>query len=298
MNWSVIVNPAAGRPEELVPRVQQALAAHGIRAEIHESESPAHVNEIVAAGKADGIGSFAGVGGDGTAHLLLNALMNLEWDAPPGLAILPAGSGSDFIRTFGLPRSLEGAARHLATPDWYVADVLSVVGDFGRVYSLNAIEAGVGAAAVETAERLPRWVGERRYAIAFWLTLPRFGWADVNVTVDAIRGRQRSVSGKAIEIVVANGQFFGGGMNIAPRASVADGKADIQVFAGPRRKAFSVMPRVVRGMHLNHKNVQRLVGESIQIQVPEQWPIEADGELIGHGPISVTVLPAAIRFKI
>jgi YegS/Rv2252/BmrU family lipid kinase len=294
MNWWVIVNPSAGRPEELVPRVRQVLASHQIHAEIHESANPGHVNEIVAAGQSAGVRRFAGVGGDGTAHLLLNALMALEWDAPPGLAILPAGSGSDFIRTFGLPRSIDGAAAHLATPEWYTADVLEVVGEFGRVFSLNAVEAGVGAAAVGTAARMPRWIGERRYAIAFWLTLPRFGWAEAEVTVD----ERRSISGKAIEIVVANGQFFGGGMNIAPRASVADGKADVQVFAGPRRKAFSIMPRVIRGMHLSHRNVQRLAGKSIKIRVPADWPIEADGELIGHGPISVTVLPAAIQFKI
>jgi YegS/Rv2252/BmrU family lipid kinase len=294
MSWWVIVNPSAGRPEEILPRVRQVLTSHGIHAEIHESESPGHVDEIVAAGKAAGIRCFASVGGDGTAHLLLNALMSLDWDTPPGLAILPAGSGSDFIRTFGLPRTIEGAATHLTTANWYSADVLEVIGEFGRVYSLNAVEAGVGAAAVGTAARMPRWVGERRYAIAFWATLPRFGWAEVKVTVD----EHKRVSGKAIEIVVANGQFFGGGMNIAPRASVADGEADVQIFAGPRRKAFSVMPRVIRGMHLNHRNVQRLVGQTINITVPDHWPIEADGEMIGHGSISVTVLPAAIEFKI
>ncbi len=292
--WWVIVNPAAGKPEEVLPRVESALSAHGILAEIHESESPEHITELITAGREAGVRCFAGVGGDGTAYLLLNALMAQEWEAPPGLAILPAGSGSDFIRTFGLPRSIEGAVSHLASPDWYTTDVLEVVGSFGRVYSLNAVDTGVGAAAVGTAARMPRWVGERRYAIAFWMALPRFGWAEVEVTVD----ERKHVSGKAIEIVVANGQFFGGGMNIAPRATVADGQADVQVFAGPRRKAFSVMPRVIRGMHLSHKNVQRLVGRTVQVDVPDDWPVEADGELVGHGSISVTVLPAAIEFKI
>ncbi len=293
-HWWVIVNPAAGRPGEVLARVERALAAHGIHADVQKSESPDHLNEIVAAGKEEGVRCFAGVGGDGTAHLLLNALMAQDWETPPGLAILPAGSGSDFVRTFGLPRTIEGAVPHLASPDWYTADILEVVGAFGRVYSLNAVEAGVGAAAVGAAGRMPRWVGERRYAVAFWVTLPRFGWDEVDVTVDD----RKRIAGRAIAVVVANGQFFGGGMNIAPRASVADGQADVQVFAGPRRKAFSVMPRVIRGMHLTHKNVQRLVGSTIAVDVPDHWPIEADGEFIGRGPISVTVVPVAIEFKI
>ena len=294
MTWWVIVNPSAGRPEEASDRVAAALTKSSVDFEIHESQSPEHVAEIVRLGQQNGIRQFAGVGGDGTAHLIVNGLMNLVWDRPPGLAILPAGSGSDFIRTFALPRTIEAAAAHLATDAWYTVDVMRIDGNFGTVYSLNAIEAGVGAAAVTTALRMPRWVGEKRYAIAFWLTLPLFGWGVIKVRVDD----RKEISGKAIEVVVANGQFFGGGMNIAPQASTADGLADVQVFSGPRRKAFSVMPKVVRGMHLRHKNVRRLTGKDVTIEVPEEWPIEADGELLGTGSVSVTVLPAAIEFKI
>ena len=158
MSWWVIVNPSAGRPEEVTERVAAAIAANGVDAEIHESSAPEDVAQIIADGHGAGIRKFAGVGGDGTAHLLLNGLMALDWETPPGLAILPAGSGSDFVRTFALPRSIEGAMQHLATDDWYTTDVLRVEGGFGTVYSLNAVEAGVGAAAVKTAMRMPRWV--------------------------------------------------------------------------------------------------------------------------------------------
>jgi len=87
-------------------------------------------------------------------------------------------------------------------------------------------------------------------------------------------------------------------MNVAPRASVADGIAEIQLFRGPRRKALTVMPRVVRGMHMGHRNVRRLTGKSMQIEVPDTWPVEADGEALGLGSIAVTVVAAAIEFKI
>jgi diacylglycerol kinase (ATP) len=294
MSWWIIINPSAGKKQDLHARVGAALENTGVEFEIHESAAPGQVGEIIARGKEAGVRRFAGVGGDGTAHLVLNGLMQQQWDRPPGLAILPAGSGSDFIRTFALPRTIEGAAAHLATDDWYATDVLRIEGGFGVVFCLNAIELGVGAAAVSTALRLPRWVGEKRYAIAFWLALPRFGSDIVHVDVDG----QRKISGRAIEVVIANGQFFGGGMNIAPRASAGDGIADVQVFSGPRRKAFTVMPRVVRGMHLQHRNLRRTTGKDVIIHAPEKWPVEADGERLGYGPISVTVLPAAVEFKI
>lgn len=294
MKWWVIINPSAGQPGELPARTRNVLTNLGVDFEMHISHGPEHVSEIVAGGHKAEVNSFVAVGGDGTANLVLNGLMQLSWSMPPRLAILPAGSGSDFIRTFALPRSLEQAATHLMTDDWYQTDVMRIEGSFGVRYALNAVEAGVGAAAVTTAARMPRWVGETRYAIAFWLALPFFRPAVVTAHVD----EHSAISGPAIAVIVANGQFFGGGMNIAPRASVADGVLDVQVFSGPRRKAFTVMPKVVRGMHLRHKNVRRRTGAKVFLDVPDTWPIEADGERLGNGPISVTVQPAAIEFKI
>jgi len=294
VTWWVIVNPTAGTPGELTRRADSVLSAVGLDFEICESRSAEHVADLVAAGKTAGFRKFACVGGDGTTHLLVNGLLAHEWERPPGVAVLPAGSGSDFIRTFALPRTLEEAAPHLTTDDWYETDVLRITGTFGTRYALNVVEAGVGAAAVNSAARMPRWFGARRYAVAFWLTLPRFKPGHVAALVDD----RKEVSGQAIAVIVANGQFFGGGMNIAPRASVGDGIFDLQVFSGPRRKALTVMPRVIRGMHLHHKNVRRLTGNNVELEVPKSWPIEADGELLGTGPISVSVHPAAIEFKI
>jgi YegS/Rv2252/BmrU family lipid kinase len=294
MTWWVIVNPTAGRPGEVTTYVRNILTTHGVESEVHESKSPEHVREIIAAGHDIGVRQFAGVGGDGTAHMLLNTLMQLEWESPPGLAILPAGSGSDFIRTFSLPRTVESMVPRLLSDDWHTTDILRIEGSFGTVYSLNAIEAGVGAAATSAAKSFPRRVEEMRYTIAFLFTLPLFRSEMVKVSVDD----HKQVVGKAIEIVIANGQFFGGGMNVAPQANVSDGLADVQVFLGGRSKALTVMPKMVKGKHLNNKNLQYISGRSIQLQLPDDWPIEADGEILGNGSISVTVLPKAIEFKI
>ena len=87
-------------------------------------------------------------------------------------------------------------------------------------------------------------------------------------------------------------------MNVAPRAAVTDGLFDIQVFKGPRRRAFSVMPRVVRGTHLHVEGIRRFEADSFVLTCPRDWPVEADGEVLGLGLITGRVLPAAIDFKI
>lgn len=293
MSWWVIVNPSAGRGHAIRDRARKALADAGVECEVREAEGPEHVAELVGEGIATGHTDFVAVGGDGTAHLVLNALMAQDAGFVPTLAILPAGSGSDFIRTFGLPASIEAAARHLVTPDRYPTDVGRMDGDFGTRYFLNAANVGVSADSARVAIRLPRWLGKVRYRVGFWLALPRFGKDEVTVDVDHHHHRAALLT-----VVIANGQFFGGGLNIAPRASVTDGLFDVQCFSGPRRSAFSVMPRVARGGHLTHRTVRRYVGRRVSIVAPDSWPIEADGEMIGSGSVRLSVVPHAIQFKI
>lgn len=293
MSWWVIVNPWAGRKGRAEARARAALEARGIDYELRVSASAEDVAAHVAAGRREGATRFASVGGDGTAHLVLNGMLAEPWDDPPTLAVLPAGSGSDFIRTFALPKRLEQAADHLLTDDLYRCDVGLLEGGFGSVHFLNVADIGVAASAVRVTNRLPRFLGSVRYGIGFWLTLAGFPSKEVRLEAGT-----RTYEGPAINIVAANGQFFGGGMNIAPRAAVMDGLFDIQVFKGPRRHAFAVMPRVVRGTHLHHSGVRRFEAESFTLSCPAQWPVEADGEVLGKGSITGRIVPGAIDFKI
>lgn len=293
MSWWVIVNPSAGRGHELARRAEAALEGRSLDFRLAESASGSDISRLVAEGVDAGYRDYVSVGGDGTAHLVLNALMAHPWEQPPTLAILPAGSGSDFIRTFALPKRLEDAADHLTTPDRYPTDVGVIEGGFGRRCFLNAVNVGVAAASAARAGRLPRRIGPLRYSAAFWLTLAGFPPGRVEV-----RAGPHEFTGEALNVTVANGQFFGGGLNVAPRASVQDGVLDVQVFRAPRTAAFAVMPRVMRGTHLSHRAVRRFVVPSAVIDCPDSWPVEADGEDLGTGPVRVRLIPKALQFKI
>lgn len=293
MTWWVVVNPSAGRGYSAHDRAAAALTGAGVAYEIRESTSATHVGELVAEGRAFGATEFAAVGGDGTAHLVVNALLASPWERPPTFAILPAGSGSDFIRTFGLPPDLESAANHLHGDSTYPTDVGVVRGSFGTRLFLNEVSTGISAASAAAGARLPDRLGTVRYTAGFWLALPGFRAGSCTVAVDHHRYEH-----ELIGVVIANGQFFGGGMNVAPRATVTDGELDVQCFSGPRRLAFSVLPRVKRGAHLTHKAVRRYSGSDITVRVPDQWPVEADGEQLGTGAVEVSVMQHAIRFKI
>lgn len=294
VTWHVVFNPGAGRQVDVATRLNAALVSSGLEYRLAISRGVEHVAELVADGVASGGTRFASVGGDGTAHIVLNAVMGHDWSAPPTLAIIPAGSGSDFIRTFALPRRLEDSVALLAGPDVYRCDVGRMEGAFGSRWFLNAANFGVAAQSAARAARLPRRLGGLRYTTAFWLELARFRTAPVEVGT----GRRTISVEQAINIVVANGQFFGGGLNVAPQAAVMDGILDVEVFAGPRRNAFAIMPRVIRGLHLRHPAVTTGRGAELDVTVPDGWPVEADGELLGTGSARISVVPGAIDFKI
>ncbi len=291
--WWVVINPFAGREKDLVERVTAALTVRGVEHEIRVSGSPEAVAEIAAEGHDRGYDAFVSVGGDGTANLVVNGLLELDWVSPPTLAILPAGSGSDFIRSFAIPHRLESAADHLLDDSSYPVDVGLLEGSFGRRYFLNAANAGIAARTVVEANRLPSRLGARRYLAGFWSALAKTAPDDVRVECDG-----RTIADKAWNVVIANGQFFGGGMHVAPLATTGDGLFDVQVFAGPRREAPLVIRKVVKGTHLGLAAVLRTTGGSVIVDVPETWLVEADGEILGTGSFTVQLEGGRLFFKI
>ena len=289
--WQILVNPHAGRSTHLGDAVSAGVRDRGLDAGIHVTASVEDLVATTTAAADEGIRSFAAVGGDGTAHHMVDTLMARGDDAVYQFAMIPKGSGSDFVRTYAHDGDLDRGLDRLVHPDPYRIDVGTISGAFGTRHFINACNVGVAAASVRTAERLPRAMGPIRYSTAFWLTLGRFPQRAVEVDIDHHR-----FTGDAINVVVANGQFFGGGLNVAPRATMVDGVFDVLVFSGARSNAFTVMPRMLIGSHLTHRAVRRYIGSTVHIEADPAWPVEADGEVLGTGPVTIGILPRAIDY--
>ncbi len=291
--YLVIVNPRAGRPTAITDALTAGIEQRDIDAVVVQTPTVDHMRDVVGDAVARGVSGFLAVGGDGTLHHLVNALPIDVGGTRFAVSLLPAGSGSDFARTFGQRGDVDAALDRLRDGSRYPIDVGWIDGSFGRRRFVNAANAGIAAQSVVTADRLSRRIGSLRYTAAFWMTLARFPSESIEVAIDRHR-----FSGDALNVVVANGQFFGGGLNVAPRATLVDGRFDVLVFSGARTNAFTVMPRLALGSHLTHRAVRRFIGEAVSIDVPETWPIEADGELLGHGSVAVGVDPGAIDYVV
>ena len=291
--WLVAINEKAGSRSTNPARVASVLQNLGVEFDLVVPASAEEMTSVLANAARDNVGHVAVAGGDGTVNLAVNAFLGAGATETPVLGILPVGTGCDLLRTFGISQELPEAAKHLTTDTTFDCDIVTLEGEWGTRYFINVAQAGVGAAAAETAPRFSRTFGSARYPLAFGVRLPRFPHASVHVATD-----RRTVESRALAVIIANAQFFAGGWNVAPKANLVDGLVDIQIIDAEKREAPALVPKVIRGTHLKEHAVRRFTASEFSITTSPTWPVEADGDLVGNTAVSGRVVPAAIRLNI
>ncbi len=299
----VIANPRAGRGrvEAALPQVENVLRDQGLGYRIVRTTHPGHATQAARDALRNGERYLVAAGGDGTVHEVVNGMISGGRPIAPDavLGVVAAGSGCDFVRSFGLPGDAAQAARHLAGDRVRPIDVGTVTatvtsgGDATTRYFVNIAEAGLGGAVVARAARLGRFLGVTRYASGFWLTLPRFRPATVRIDADG-----QAFAWRAFNVVVANCRFYGGGMQISPKSDPGDCMLDVLVMTGPKSDAFTTLPKVYSGTHLPHRNIAELRAGRVQVDTDRPFLVEADGEALGTTPASFGIIPGVIRLKV
>lgn len=298
---TLICNARSGRggAGKALPEVRSYLEERGLEHEVRFTEGRGHATEIARSELEAGRKFLVAVGGDGTVHEVVNGMIRDDEAIVPDavLGVVAAGTGSDFIKTFGLPAMPVHAVAHLDGPESFPIDVgkITYVQDGAEVvrYFPNIAEVGLGAAVVARAERLPRWLGPTVYFFAFWMQIRKH--KQTQVVVDLV---DRKYEGLMNNMVVANCQFFGGGMKIAPKAVPTDGLLDIQIDKVKKREAIAIVPKIYKGEHLPHPDIKEAKRVRCSITSERPLPIEADGEVLGTTPASFELLRDVIRLKV
>jgi diacylglycerol kinase (ATP) len=297
----VIANPHAGQGKvaRRLPDIERTLAEAGLDYRIVRTTGPGHATEAARSALAGGERYLVAVGGDGTVHEVLNGM--LENDLPVAadavLGVVAAGSGCDFVRSLSLPGGAVAATRRLAGEAVRQLDVGKITFTSGPAeetrYFANIAEAGLGAAVVDRTSKLPGFLGAAKYFCGFWLTLPRFRPAVVRVSAD-----DQQFEWQAHNVVLANCEYFGGGMHISPKSKPDDGLLDALIMVGPKSDAFTMLPKVYKSTHLPHRGIAELAVRSLRLEADPPLRIEADGEMLGTTPATFEIVPAALRVKV
>jgi diacylglycerol kinase (ATP) len=300
----LVANPAAGggrRP--VLPRLQAALRARGVAHDVVLTDRRGHATELVRRAVEDeGRRFLVAVGGDGTVHEVVNGMIDAEAGAALAddlvLGVVSGGSGCDLVRTFGLDRSPEVLADHLASDATLPIDLgrLRLTGPDGdprTVVFANVAEAGFGGVVTATAGRLPARLGPGRYAAGIVVAWGRFRRVVTTVSVDG-----GTTTEPVCNVIVANGQFFGGGLHVAPRALPTDGSFNVQSWGGTVTDVLRASRLLRTGAHLRRSDVREWQSTTVRIDAEQPLAVEADGEVLGTTPLVADVLRHVVRLKL
>src|SRR5439155_216159 len=287
-----LVNPASenGATGRRWPEIANRAAAAGLSGDALLSERPGQLTELARRAADDGAELLVAVGGDGTVHEVVNGIAGRTG---VDLAVLPRGTGRDFVRTHGIPHRLDDALRtardgRIREVDLGLARFRSWQGEASEAYFANIASAGMSGAIAKRANETSKALGGK--ASYFWATLAVFArWRTSEITVTVGNESRRT---RMHDVVVANGRYFGGGMMICPQAEPDDGVFDVLLIGNlTKRDLLLTLPKTYRGRHLPHPKAELLRGSTAEIDADEPLPGELDDPL----PQRVDAVEQALR---
>ena len=286
----LIINPTSGKGNgkvhgELAKKtfIEAGMDVLDLSAESFEA-ARVKAEAAIKAGKLD---ALVVAGGDGMAHLGVNLCAGT--DLPMGL--IACGTGNDAARTLGLP-VVDGAAgaRVIMENITRRIDLGHGANEDRDFYFFGSLSAGFDAVVNARANKWSWPKGPSRYILAMLRELAVFKPLKYTAVVDGVK---REI--EAMLCAVANSRSFGGGMLIAPEASIEDGELDLFIVHPLSRPAFLKMfPKVYTGGHVTHPAVEIVRAKHLSINAGNV-PTFADGEYVGSKPVTIKVAPQTLN---
>lgn len=288
MEIAYILNPVAGRGR--AGKVWRSLleADPSLADRVFCTGEPGAAEDLARKAALQGASAVVAVGGDGTLHEVVNGLIGL--DRPPAVGVIPCGTGNDFARSAGLPRTPLRALE--VCKAGYTRRI-----DVGRANGRAFINvAGFGFDAAVAKEAAARTGGGPTGAIPYLLAVFRlvgtYRPTEVTITVDGRAFRTPVLFG-----AVGNGSTYGGGMKICPQAAVDDGFFELCLAHDLRPgETLANLARVFFGTHIAHPKCTYRRAQRVDVEGPPEVPLHADGQILGHLPARFELLPRAIPF--
>jgi diacylglycerol kinase (ATP) len=195
-------------------------------------------------------------------------------------------------RTLGIPADPVLAADFLFENEPIPMDAVRYRCSSGDGYSLNIAGVGFDASVAQRINDGFRFLkGTTAYLAAVLQCLASYRPVRLTIAVDG-----ETFETSAMLCAVANARYYGGGMKIAPNASVDDGLIDVVVVGGISKPEFlRQFPRVFKGTHLSHPAVKCLRGRTVRIDSSEPIPVLADGEIVGLPPAEFEIVPGTVK---
>ena len=290
---TLVVNERSGggRAGRILPKVARRIREQVPTAELHivSSSSWTEAEKLTrtAALEARPEDALLVMGGDGMAHLGLNAAAGTK----ATLGLIPAGTGNDFARGIGVPRTVDEAVEVIVAGQTRTVDLAHISNStFPQRYVGAVVSTGYDARVNRSTNHIRLRLGALSYGYIAMRELASFSPLHYDMIIDGVRRRQ-----EAMLVAVSNTGVFGGGMRIAPDADPADGLLDVTVV-GPvsRTTLLRLLPSMYSGAFVKHPCVEQFRVRSIEL-AGEGLFVMGDGEELGEVPVRVECVPEALK---
>ncbi len=283
-----LVNPAAGngKAKRDWPEISKMIGEHFTDYDIKFTERPMHATELTMDAVRDGVETVVSCGGDGT----LNEVINGAAESNVKVGLIPLGTGSDFGKTIGI-RTPEDSIKAL---EWNKTAKM----DIGRVtfnesgekrFFINVLEIGFGAEVMSYVNSHPKH-GNRTFVRGIFSTIWKLKKFKPGAENDSLKDVE------TIEVIVANGRYFGGGMLASPGSQVSDGLLDVHILKPVSRITTILRLRTLvngsyieKGYSYDDKVKSIRFGEAGNL-------VEMDGEVVGRTPIDISLVQQGCNF--
>jgi diacylglycerol kinase (ATP) len=297
-HFFAIVNPAAGggRSAKLAGPALARLREKGLKIDVVASTGPGHAVELAREAYEQGYRRFIAVGGDGTAHEILNGVYErARGKERIALGFLPLGTGNSFLRDFtknGADSSLEA----LIEGRKRAVDLIRLTHAKGEVYSFNLLSLGFTADVGALTNRYFKPFGYLGYLLGVFVRVVQLRRRAFRLRCDDDKEWDES---RCLFLSFSNSKFTGGTMLIAPQADPSDGLIEF-VRWGPigRIGLLRMLPKLYDGTHIEHPLASRRAVRHIEFGLKVPVDVLIDGEIAALECVSLDVIPAAVDIYI
>ncbi|MBW8012086.1 MAG: diacylglycerol kinase family lipid kinase [Chloroflexi bacterium] len=295
----LIINPNAdmGKAWRQASDLRPLIEGHG-NADWAGTVYPTHAIELARQAAEDGYDIVIAIGGDGTAHEVINGLMQVPKEKRPKFGVVPMGSGNDFAHALGMPENREQALKHILNGKTKRIDIGTIEDEHGRLeYWDNSLSIGFGGAVTIYSHSMPILRGFLMYFVAVLQTIIK----NYDVLKMKITTEEKSWEDELMMLAVCNGPREGGGFITAPSAKNDDGIFNYTAVKKiSRLMMFRLVPEFMRGTHGKFKSIEMGILKKMEISSNRSLYLHVDGEVFAGfatdiRQLKIEMLPNALE---
>ena len=297
----IIVNPMAGNGSaaQTWKKLAPKISFLGSYDEMFSAYA-GHITQLTRDALKAGAQRILIVGGDGSLTEALNGFF--ENDDPIHetaiLGTIPMGTGSDFLKSFGL-KNREEVIGQLEKEHIQLCDVgrVTYTTESGASVSklfLNIASFGCSGEIVNRVHRSDKRFGAKlTYLGAMASAFLTYKNPEVDIECD----EKEKTTVKINNVFICNGKYSGGGMCWGPKASVSDRKFDITIVKNiPKLTGILHMNKIYNGTVLEMEGIAFKRCSTLKASSKQKIPIEVDGDITGYLPATFQIYSHPIRF--